>query len=167
MNPNHPTLVSRANFRYWRLAMFFCLAAVFHAPHHGQTASDVNEAQGSEARHDQSKKSAKPSANKASDETTDGFDEAKAKKSSLTIVVTGGEKPSGQAEVRVTPVAQSGNKKIARITRFTNSQGRVVFSALSVGEVEIVVLAKGWETKRERLTLREGKNLLELELSPR
>jgi len=101
---------------------------------------------------------------KATGESLDASPNAKAKTSTLTIIVRGGKKPTEQAEVRVTAVSPT--SKTGEIRRFTNSKGQIVLSSLEVGTVEILVIAKGWKTNRRQITLKAGNNPLTIDLEP-
>jgi hypothetical protein len=166
MSGEHLGVGTRSHFRRKRLLYALGLAVLLYAAPQAQPASDDKEVESSKKSGEQSKKSPNKSADKSGGENTEVSGGAKAKKSSLTIVVRGGKKPSEQAEVRVTPISQSGEKKTSEIRRFTDSQGQIVFSALDVGTVEVLVIAKGWKTSRQQITLKAGENPLKIELEP-
>lgn len=151
----------RPHSRRKRLLAAFGLAAILCAAPQAQPASNDKDAKKNA---EQPKKAPNQGEDKAAGEPSDVPVDAKAKKSNLTIVVSGGKKPTEQAEVRVTAVSQTG--KTGEIRRFTNSRGQIVFSALDVGTVEILVIAKGWKTSRQQITLKAGDNPLKIELEP-
>lgn len=146
-----------------QLLSVFALIAMFYAAPQLQAATKNNDDDSKKNSEQPKKEKAQnDKEDKAAGEPSDAAVDAKAKKSTLTIVVRGGQKPTEQAEVRVTAVSG----KTGEIRRFTNSQGQIVISALDAGTVEILVIAKGWKTSRRQITLKAGDNPLNIDLEP-
>jgi hypothetical protein len=86
---------------------------------------------------------------------------AKAGKSAvLTVLVTGNGKPVSQAEVKA---LFSGGSEA---TRFTNESGEALFNSAGTGKGSVRVIASGWASAIQDVTLREGTQRVTVELSP-
>ena len=163
MNGKHLTGGMRQQVRRHRLMAIFGLAILCASPP-VLVAHDANEVYGSEKNLEEPKLIPSQSTNMADSESPTNPVDAKIKTSNLKVVVSGGTKEIQQADLLVTPVQQSGEKKPPEIKGFTDKNGQHVFSALPVGTVEVRVIAKIWKTKKQQIALKAGENELTIEL---
>lgn len=78
----------------------------------------------------------------------------------LTVVVTGGDKPVAQAEVKVKfPPAVGGEAM-----RPTNQDGEATFSSAGIGTAKVRVIAKGWESALQEIKLKDGAQRMAIKL---
>jgi len=94
-------------------------------------------------------------------------DEKKARKGAkagksivLTVLIVGNDKPVAQAEVKA--VFSGG----VEATRFTSESGEATFHSAGKGKVSVRVIATGWASAMQDITLKEGTQRVTVELSP-
>lgn len=78
----------------------------------------------------------------------------------LTVLVVGNGKPVAQAEVKA---EFSGG---AEATRFTSESGEATFHSAGKGKASVRVIATGWASAMQDITLKEGTQRITVELNP-
>jgi hypothetical protein len=80
----------------------------------------------------------------------------------VTVVVTGNGKPISQAEVMVKlPPSVGGEIKLP-----TDSGGSATFKSAGLGAAKVRVIAAGWESALQNVTLKEGAQRVTISLNP-
>ena len=88
-------------------------------------------------------------------------DADKARAATLLVRVTGGGKPIGQADVQLQPGAKTGG---VATKQFTNAAGEALLSVAATGAASVRVIVPGWKTMLRPVTLKTGKQTLEIAL---
>jgi hypothetical protein len=92
-----------------------------------------------------------------------GDGEAKqAKGAVLSIVVMGGGRRIGQAEVQVKFPADSGVESML----LTDGGGSATFKAAGPGKARVRVIAQGWRSALQEVSLKEGEQQVTITLAP-